>query len=84
MINFLSIPAAAKRCLLAPPSYYRLAADGLMPPVVKLAKNRSGVIEDELDTVLRARAVGMSNDEVRHLVQRIVAQRAERFGGDAA
>ncbi|MCP5435165.1 MAG: hypothetical protein H6960_08115 [Chromatiaceae bacterium] len=84
MINFLTVPVASKRALLAPPSYYRLAADGLLPPVVKLAKNRSGVLEDELDAVLRARAVGASNDDVRGLVRRLVAQRFERFGGDAA
>lgn len=84
MLNFFSVPAASKRCLIAPPSYYRLAADRLMPPVVKLAKNRSGVIEDELDAAMRARAIGMSNDEVRQLVRRMVLQRAERFGGDVA
>lgn len=83
MLNFLSVPVSAKELLLAPPSYYRLAADELVPPVVKLAKNRSGVIEDELEAVKRARAAGASNDEIRELVRRLVAQRAERFGSDA-
>ena len=79
MLEFLSVPVASKAVLLASPSYYRLAADDLMPPVVKLAKNRSGVIKDELEAVKRARAVGMADDEVRTLVQNLVAQRAERF-----
>ena len=84
MLSFLSVPGASKRALISPPSYYRLAADGLMPPVVKLAKSRSAVIEDELDAVLRARAIGMSNDDVRKLVKRMVEQRVEIFGGNAA
>lgn len=84
MINFLSVPGASKRALISPPSYYRLAAEGLMPPVVKLAKARSAVIEDELDAVLCARAIGASNDEIRRLVRHLVESRTELFGGDLA
>lgn len=84
MISFLSVPGASKRALISPPSYYRLAADGLMPPVIKLAKSRSAVIEDELDAVLRGRAIGMSNEQIREMIQRMVEQRAELFGSDAA
>ncbi|MCA9908720.1 MAG: hypothetical protein KDH93_13390 [Rhodoferax sp.] len=84
MLSFLSVPGASKRALISPPSYYRLAADSLMPPVVKLAKSRSAVIEDELDTVLRARAAGSSNDEIRALVRTLVAKRVELVGGNAA
>lgn len=75
MLNFLSVPNAAKAALLSPQSYYRLAAERLMPPVVKLGKCRSAVIEDELDQVLRARAAGCSNEEIRDLVERMVGER---------
>ena len=84
MLKFLSVPGAAKSALISPPSYYRLAADNLLPPVVKLAKSRSAVLETELDAVLRARTAGASNDEVRALVQSLVAKRAELAGGNAA
>lgn len=84
MLKFLTVPASAKELLMATPSYYRLAADDLVPPPVKVAKGRSGVIDDELQAVKRARAAGMSNDGIRELVRSLVAQRAERFGGDAA
>ena len=80
MLIFLTIPSAAKRALLSTPSYYRLAADKLMPPVVKLAKSRSAVLENELDTVLRARAAGASNDEIRKLVVQLVSKRAAYVG----
>jgi len=83
MLEFFSVPKAAENILLAPPSYYRLAAEELVPPVVKLAKGRSGVIKDELEAVKRARAVGASDEEVRQLVRHLVAKRAELFGGDA-
>lgn len=84
MLKLLSVPGAAKTALLAPQSYYRLAADQLMPPVVKVGKGRSAVIESELDAVLRARAIGASNDDVRKLVRSLVDKRVELFGGNAA
>lgn len=81
MLNFLTIPGASKRALISPPSYYRLAAEWLMPPVVKLAKSRSAVIETELDTVLRARAAGAGNEEIRELIGSLIAKRADLIGG---
>jgi prophage regulatory protein len=54
---------------------------GLLPPPVKLGRRASGWIAREVAAVQQARIAGMTEDEIRKLVTRLVKQRAA--GGDA-
>lgn len=51
--------------------------DGLLPPPVLLGGRASAFIAAEIDAVIAARANGASDDEVRALVRRLVAERAK-------
>lgn len=76
MLKIIPIPEAAKAALLSRPSYYRLAAEWLMPPPIKIGPARAGVIKTELDAVILARIKGATNDEIKTLVRQLVADRS--------
>ena len=50
--------------------------DALLPPPVRLGGKASAFIAAELEAVTMARAAGATDDEVRALVRRMVADRA--------
>lgn len=50
---------------------------GTWPPPIRLGARARGWLLHEADAVLRARAAGASDDELRALVKRLVAQRRE-------
>ena len=55
-------------------------ADDLLPKLFKILGGRaSGIFEHELDEVLTARAAGASDEQVRQIVRRQVAQRRASF-----
>lgn len=56
---------------------YVQTADGLLPQPIKSGR-ASLWIESEIDAVLAAEAAGASNDEIRALVQELVAARTRR------
>lgn len=54
---------------------YQDVRDGLLTPPVKLGARASGWPRHELDAVVAARIAGKSSEEIRTLVQRLIADR---------
>jgi len=71
MRTILSIQQTAEYLLLSRASFYRLAANGLLPKPIRFSSNRSGVFEDEINSVITARASGSSTEDIRNLVSRL-------------
>ena len=55
----------------------RQEASGLLPRRFQIAKRAVGWAEHEIDAVIAARANGRSEDDIRKLVKRLIADRAE-------
>jgi prophage regulatory protein len=49
--------------------------DGLLTPYINLSKRSVGLPEHEVVTILAARAIGKSDDEIRLLVKALIKQR---------
>ena len=75
------VSEGANRVGYSVPSYYRIASEGLLPPPIKLGKNRSALIASELEAVIAARVRGESDDEVRALVKKLVNNRKYATSG---
>jgi predicted DNA-binding transcriptional regulator AlpA len=74
----LSITQTTEKLLLSKASYYRLAAEGLLPPPIKLTSNRSAVFEHEIDEVIIARAAGANDSTIKKLVADLVSARSNQ------
>ncbi len=61
-------------------SWYSGVQQGLWPRPIKLSARCSAWPEDEIDEVIRARASGASDAEIRQLVLRLHSARGGRWG----
>jgi prophage regulatory protein len=52
-----------------------LIADGLFPRAIQLGPRSVGFVEDEVQAVVSARIAGKSTDEIRTLVEKLMAAR---------
>jgi len=75
--RFLRLPELIARGARKRSSLFRDIKAGLFPPPIPLGPRCSGWPEHEVDLVLRARIAGASPDEIRALVARLVAARAD-------
>lgn len=75
MIKILKIPALTERTGRSKSAIYADVKEGLLPPLVKVGAQSSGIPEHELDAVLRARIAGKSEGDIKELVQRLIAAR---------
>lgn len=57
-------------------AHYSDVQRGLLPPPVKIGPRASAWIDTEIDAVVRARAAGQSDDQIKALVRKLVAERA--------
>lgn len=76
-MKLIDISTAAKLALLSKPSYYRLASQGLFPKAFKVAPNRSGVFQEDVEEIIKARAGGASDSRIKELVTRLGDKRKE-------
>lgn len=63
---------------------YQDVLDGLLPPAIKTGARSVAFIELEIKQVLAARVAGLSDAEIKHLVQKQIRNRAalaESFAG---
>ncbi len=65
-------------------SWYELVRDGLAPSGVRLGGCAVAWSQSELAALNAARIAGRSDDEIRALVKRLVAARANALDGTAA
>ena len=56
----------------------RQVLEGLFPPSLNLGARATGYIAEEVQTVLTARSIGMSDEELKNLVGRLVEYRKSR------
>lgn len=63
---------------------YQQIRDGLFTPPVRMGANSSAWPEHESDAILRARVAGCSDDKIRDLVGKLVADRAKLAEQEAA
>jgi prophage regulatory protein len=54
---------------------YRDVQLGLLPPPISLGARCSGWLAHEIDAIITARATGATDDEIRAIVARLVAER---------
>ncbi|MCW8108079.1 AlpA family phage regulatory protein [Alteromonas ponticola] len=56
----------------------RQVLEGLFPPALNLGARSTGYITEEVQAVLTARSIGMSDDELKEIVERLVKYRKLR------
>lgn len=56
----------------------RQVLEGLFPPALNLGARSTGYIAEEVQAVLTARSIGMSDEELKSLVSRLVEYRKSR------
>jgi len=56
----------------------RQVLEGLFPPSLNLGSRATGYIAEEVQAVLTARSIGMSDEELKSLVARLVEYRKSR------
>lgn len=76
MLRLVEVKARMRRGRTA---IYGDAAAGLLTPAVKLGARTVAWPAPEIDAILVARVAGQSDDDIRRLVKRLVAERALRL-----
>ena len=71
----LRMPEAFKASCKSRSGFYDDIKKGLMVPVVRIGANSVAVPEDEIAAINAAKIAGKSNDEIRQIVSRLVADR---------
>jgi prophage regulatory protein len=56
-------------------SLFEQTKSGLFPPPISIGARAVGFISHEIQTVLAARSVGKSDDEIRQIVKALIKQR---------
>jgi prophage regulatory protein len=75
--TILRFPSVIKETGQSRSSIYRAIDSGLWPHPVKLGARSVGWPESEVAALIAARIAGKSDDEIRALVQKLTAQRAQ-------
>lgn len=75
MAPMLLIPEIRARLRRGRTALYDDVAAGMLPPFIRLGARRVALPQTEVDAVLNARVAGLSDDDIRALVQRLVADR---------
>lgn len=76
MTSLLRLPSVINATGLSRSGVYAYIADGLLPKPVKIGERATAWPSDELDSIVRARIAGKSEDEIRQLVATLHDQRA--------
>jgi prophage regulatory protein len=78
-LRFIPLEITLERTRRSRAAYYRDVNDGLWPKPLRMGPKSPGFLDHEIDTMLAARAAGLGDDEIRQLVKKIEADRAELF-----
>ena len=77
VLRMLRLPATCDRVGRGQSTIYSDIADELFPPPISLGARAVGWPEHEVERLLAARITGATDDQIRELVQRIVAERSQ-------
>ncbi len=58
-------------------TFYKRVESGLLPPPFKLGARASALLSTEIEAIIRARAAGSTDEEIRLLVKLLTAARRE-------
>lgn len=70
-------PEATNLIGLSNTTFYRQIENGLIPPSFSLGCRAVGWYEHEIQTILRARAAGKSEDDIRLIVSELISARKQ-------
>lgn len=73
--RILRLPAVIERYGKSRSTIYDEMYRGLLPRAISLGGRAIGFPESEIDALIRARIAGKTNDEIRELVNELVARR---------
>lgn len=82
--KLLKLPKALELTATARSTHYNNIKNGLMTPPIRLGVNSVAWPENEIAAINAARIAGKSDDEIRQLVARLVADRQDVDGRAAA
>lgn len=68
-------PDAQRALGLGSTAFHERVTQGLIPKPFKLGAHASGLLSTEIETIIRAWAAGLSQDELRTLVAELTAER---------
>lgn len=74
-IRLLRLPLVIARCGRSRSSHFRDIADGLFTPGIPIGSRCTAWPEHEVDAILSAKVAGVSTEELRCLVERLVSAR---------
>lgn len=77
MCRLLRLPQIRDATGLGTTSIYQAIKAGLFPPPIKLTPRSSGWPDFEIGAINAAKIAGKSDDEIRQLVVRLVAERTQ-------
>jgi prophage regulatory protein len=82
--KLLPTPEILDRHLFGPSTLYQQIRDGVFTPPVRVGAKKSAWPEEESDAILRARIAGCTDEELRAIVQKLIADRANLADRTAA
>lgn len=62
---------------LSPTGQFEQIRDGLLPKYINLGARSVGLFEHEVETIVMARSIGKSDNEIREIVKALIKQRTE-------
>ena len=74
-MRLAKMPEVSRMCAEPKSTLYWRISLGTFPPAIKQGPRAAAFIVEEVEEVMRARAAGASNDLVKALVRRLVADR---------
>lgn len=79
-MTILRLPAIkARRGVGSNTSIYNEIREGLFPKPIKISERSSGWPEDEVEAINTARVAGATKEQIRELVARLHAKRAQKL-----
>jgi prophage regulatory protein len=78
-LQIVKLPTLLKNHCISRSTAFSQINEGLLPPSISLGERSKGFIFSELNAVLTARVAGKSNEEIKELVNALVAQRKGEF-----
>lgn len=82
-VRFLRLPAVLERRACSRATLYRAIADGTFVAPIRRGRRTSVWVESEVTEVLGAEAAGVTDEELRALVARLVAGRGAAAHSDS-
>jgi prophage regulatory protein len=78
-IVILRLPQVLVKTNLGRATIYLQQSQGIFPPSISLGARAVGWLEHEIEAVIQARSVGATDDVIRALIEKLIADRRRRL-----